>query len=181
MFKVFFTCIVFFISFTISAETDCTSIKPKKPSNCKLSQKDIKDNYEYCCFENYTYFVSCTPYTEELFKTLFDVKDAKKCSTQTKLAEDSESSYSGCESVTTRSKSDWVLTEEDKQNGAEYCCFFKDGNDLEYTAETKESYQAAKALFDAFKIDGDVLDCGKSKAGYINLSVLSFILIILNL
>ena len=177
MFKVFFTCIVFFIRFTISAETDCTFIKPKKPSDCKLSEKDIKDNYKYCCFQNYTYFISCDPYTEEGFKTFFDVKDAKKCSTQTKLAEDKESSYSGCESVTPKSKSDCVLTEEDK----EYCCFFKDGNDLECTAETKESYQAAKVLFDAFKSEGDILDCGTSKAGYINLSVLSFILIILNL
>ena len=181
MFKVFFTYIVFFIRFTISAETDCTFIKPKKPSDCKLSEKDIKDNYKYCCFQNYTYFISCDPYTEEGFKTFFDVKDAKKCSTQTKLAEDKESSYSGCESVTPKSKSDCVLTEEDKQNGAEYCCFFKDGNDLECTAETKESYQAAKVLFDAFKSEGDILDCGTSKAGYINLSVLSFILIILNL
>ena len=74
-----------------------------------------------------------------------------------------------------------VLTEEDKQNGAEYCCFYKEGNDLECTAETKESYKAAKALFDSIKSYGDVLDCGKSKAGYIFLSVLSFILIILNL
>ena len=108
-------------------------------------------------------------------------KGCKKCSTQTKLAEDKESSYSGCESVTPRSKSDCVLTEEDKQNGAEYCCFYKDGNDLECSAETKESYQAAKVLFDALKSEGDVLDCGTSKAGYIYLSVLSFILIILNL
>ena len=180
MFKVFFTCIVFFICLAKSAETDCSYIRPKKPSDCKLSEKDIEDNYKYCCFENYTYFNSCSPYSEEGFKTFFDVKDAKKCSTQSKLAEDSESSYSGCESVTPRSKSDCVLTEEDKQNGAEYCCFFKDGNDLECTAETKESYQAAKALIDAFKMDGYVLDC-KNKAGYIYLSVLSFILIILNL
>ena len=55
---------------------------------------------------------------------------------------------------------------------------------MKCSAETKESYQAAKELFDALKSDGDVLDCGKrkaSKAGYIYLSVLSFILIILNL
>ena len=51
---------------------------------------------------------------------------------------------------------------------------------MECTAETKESYQAAKALFDAFKGDGNVFDC-RNKSGYIYLSVLSFILIILNL
>ena len=45
----------------------------------------------------------------------------------------------------------------------------------------KNLTKQAKVLFDALKSEGDVLDCGTSKAGYIYLSVLSFILIILNL
>jgi len=187
MFKGILVFCAFFIHYT-KAETNCNWINPEKPSDCRLSQNDIAQEYKYCCYEGEP--ASCYRYTQESFQLLFDVKNINRCSTQTKIADDNPISYSGCESVTPRSKSDCVLNQQDKDAGAEYCCYFKDGDEIQCTAETKESYEAGKELIDYLDDGSSVFDCntnaggdkggsGEDGAGFINLSFIYFIFIIL--
>ena len=74
LYRILFIFIVCITLFTTTNEDDCSNITPSKPSDCKLSQNDINNNYKYCCYEESLFGdgYSCVVYTEETYNILFD-------------------------------------------------------------------------------------------------------------
>ena len=175
--------IVFILALIIpnfkTEEKNCWMIDPEKKSDCKLSRDDVTySSYRYCCYEKYNYInkYKCEPYTESEYKKKYGDSIVENCNIR-----GTTSNGNGCEDITPNSKSDCVLKEVDKQDGYEYCCYFVDDEGKKCYSETKETYALGKAIFDEFKEEGDIYDCGINEdiGGYFSLSKLFYVLVIL--
>ena len=84
-----------------------------------------------------------------------------------------------CEYINPNSASDCVLSEGEKAK-YDYCCYVVDDGVKSCSAETKESYEANKIIFDALATKQDVFDC-KNEMGFIFPRIIYFLLVLLNL
>ena len=163
--------LLFVIQNAKSAETDCDKIKPSSAADCKLSAND-KTGFlpkVLCCYEE-DYFNSgfkCQSYSEGLSELKTD-----ECYNETNIP-------NGCEFINPSSASDCVLSESEKAK-YDYCCYVVDDGVKSCSAETKESYEASKIVFDALATKQDKFDC-KNEMGFIFPRIIYFLLILLNL
>lgn len=171
-------------------ERRCFLIIPEKSTECKLSEEDKKSifNYTHCCFkkDNSSSGIrinGCEVKTEKEYQTM--IANGEKCYNEENP--DPKELY-GCESKIPNKASDCVLSNEEKSEGYEYCCYEVLGGEKECSLFTKEEYKLELELFDIVADKGnDVIKCGgddyedKSGAGFINLSIIFLILLILNL
>ena len=168
-------------------EKDCLLIFPEKSSECKLSENDKKTifNYKYCCFKRTNSsgigFNLCEPKTEAEYNVMID--KGEKCYNETNP--DPKELY-GCESKIPNKASDCVLSDEEKSEGYEYCCYEVIEGEKECSLFTKEEYKAEMELLNLFAEEGnDVMQCGgeynNAGAGFINISIMYFLQFILNL
>ena len=161
-------CILLVIQNAKAAETYCEDIKPSSAADCKLSEKEKSYNV-LCCYEE-DYLNSgfkCTPYTKSLSKYKTD-----ECYNETNIP-------NGCEFINPSSASDCVLSESEKDK-YDYCCYVEYDGDKSCSAETKDTYEASKKIFDALATKQDKFDC-KNEMGFIFPRIIYFLLILLNL
>ena len=167
--------ILFYILLVIhnaqAAETNCDKIKPKSAADCKLSNEDKSRPFSkvLCCYEK-DYMNSgfkCESYGQISAEYKTDT-----CYNETNIP-------NTCEFINPNSPSDCVLSKDEKAK-YDYCCYVVDGGDKYCSAETKESYQAAKEVFKAFGTKQDIFDC-KNEMGFIFPRIIYFLLILLNL
>ena len=92
--------------------------------------------------------------------------------------------WNSCEDVTPTKASDCVLSQEDKNNGYELCCYEKIGSLKVCTLDTKESYEKELELLEELGLkDKTIYECNNKvgKAGYMKYSLVLLILILLNM
>ena len=175
-------------------EKRCYFIVPKKSSDCKLSEEDKKSifNYKHCCFKkgnssSLFHINECEAKTEAEYQKM--IANGEKCYNE-ENPDPKESS--GCESKIPNKPSDCVLSNEERNEGYEYCCYEVFEGEKECSLFTKKEYNLELELFNIFSDkENDVLKCGGEKndengdykfgAGLVYLSITSFLLLILNL
>ena len=182
---------IFLVIQKSKAEENCRLIIPNKSSECKLSEKDKQSifNYKYCCFKRAnTSEISlhqCEPKTEAQYKTMID--KGEKCYNEENP--DPKELY-GCESKIPNKASDCVLSDDEKSEGYEYCCYEVIDGEKGCSLYTKKDYELGMELFNLVDDKGNnVIQCGdkdsndrsNARAGFINLSITYFLLLILNL
>ena len=184
-------CILLFIEKIKSAETNCKNIKPKSPTDCKLSTSD-KTQYQYCCYVNYQVAgyrqIECSPLTDDDYQ---DEKSVAKlleyesfvCDKSSTSSTDENTKLKNCHYISPKKASDCVLTEEDKKK-YEYCCYEEIDGVKTCSPYTEESYKEELEYYNIFKNIGDGMkfQCGgdeDNQAGFINISIVFFILLII--
>ena len=193
MFIALFFYILLVFQDSNAEERRCSLIIPKKSSECKLSEEDKKSIFKYthCCFkkDNSTSSIrinSCKAKTEDEYQKM--IANGEKCYNE---ENPDPRELSGCESKTPSKPSDCVLSNEEKDQGYEHCCYEVFEGEKECSLFTKEEYKLELELFKIFADkETDVLQCGgednengdyKFGAGLVYLSITSFLLLILNL
>jgi len=174
-----------------TSQDNCGEIYPSRSRDCVLSEKD-KRTYNYCCYKKDKYeFGSCTPYKteeeiqsekEKLKSTESDIKSFV-CNDKSVTALP-EVTWDGCEDIEPSQASDCVMSQEDKNNGYELCCYEKIGSLKVCTLDTKESYEEELELLEELGLkDKTIYECNNKvgKAGYMKYSLVLLILILLNM
>lgn len=177
--------IIFILFFLIpfSSQENCQDIFASESSECILSEED-KLSYKYCCYVEEDY--GCSPYTEENYLT---DKEKYESSQRTFKCNDAsvkslpEVTWNGCEDISPSKSSDCVMSQEDKNNGYELCCYEKIDSFAVCTLDTKESYQDELDYIKELGLKDDtVYECndkvGEGDAGYVNCSIILLILAI---
>ena len=152
-----------------TAEVDCDQIKPKSAADCKLSEND-KSGFipkKLCCNEK-DYLNSGFKCASYIGSSLLLKND--ECYNETNIPTD-------CEFINPNSASDCVLSEKEKAK-YDYCCYVVDDGVKYCSAETKESYEAAKEVFKVMGTKQDKFEC---KMEFIFPRLIYFLLILLNL
>lgn len=94
-----------------------------------------------------------------------------------------EVTWHGCEDISPSKPSNCVMSQEDKNNGYDFCCYEKFDPIVVCTLDTKESYQDELDIIDEMGLANDTIyECndkiGEREAGYVKYSIVMFILVI---
>ena len=175
---------LFYISFIIpkTIQKDCQYIVPNGPEECILSESD-KQAFKYCCFVKEYGNNRCRPYIEE--KYLADKKRYEESNPPITFVCNDESvtpslrklASKDCEDVSPSKQSDWVMSQKDKDDGYDYCCYERIGTLKVCTLDTKKSYEEELEFIKY--IDDVEYEC-TDKVGKSFFLSLSFIFLILN-
>ena len=173
-------------------EKSCSFIFPKRSSECKLSEEDKRSifNYKQCCFkkDSSSSGISlnhCEAKTEKEYKTM--IEKGEKCYNEENP--DPKEIY-GCESKIPNKASDCVLSNEEKNEGFDYCCYEVYKGEKECNLFTKEEYKLEMELFKIMADEkNDIIKCGNDddynddydESRFINLTYAFFLILILNL
>ena len=172
-----------------TSQDNCEDIVAYRSRDCVLSETD-KRTYNYCCYIKYNYNVAtCKPYTteeeiqkekEKLKSTESDIKSFV-CNDKSVTALP-EVEWDGCEDIEPSQASDCVMSQEDKNNGYELCCYEKIGSLKVCTLDTKESYQVELELINELGLtDSTTYECTDKvgEAGNLKYSIIFLLFIIL--
>ena len=174
-----------------TSQDNCKDIVAYRSRDCVLSETD-KRTYNYCCYKKYNYDVAtCKPYTteEEIQKEKEKLKSTESdiisfvCNDKSVTALP-EVEWDGCEDIEPSQASDCVMSQEDKNNGYELCCYEKIDSLKVCTLDTKESYEEELELLEELGLkDKTIYECNNKvgKAGYMKYSLFLLILILLNM
>ena len=188
---------IIFILFIISKsiQEDCSKIKPTKASDCVLSISD-KILYNKCCYEELSSGSKCNVYgdfdwdNKEYQEKLnqYGTNSAKFVCNEISSSNTPEITWKGCEDITPTSASDCVMSKEDKDHNFAYCCYESLGGLIKTcTLETEQSHQDELEYIEFFGLKDDTTyvcsdKVGKSgQSGFINLSMILFVLFLLSI
>ena len=166
-----FLCLLLVIQNIKTQEVDCEKIKPKSPSDCKLSEND-KSGFipkEYCCYEKEDTEFVCRAYSDFLFQ----YKEGE-CYNETNT-----NIPNTCEFINPSQASDCVLSESEKKK-YDFCCYMVDSGVKSCSAETQESYEITYEIFKAFATKEDIFECkSNNKAGFVYIRLIYLIIFLL--
>ena len=82
-----------------SYPSNCNNIEPKYDTDCKLSSTDLKNNYEYCCYEEFKNLKKCSAMTSLEYNKELNSNNTErldfKCNTNSKASFENDINYSG--------------------------------------------------------------------------------------
>ena len=187
MFVFIIFCLFLFFIIPISTQSNCNDILPSISRDCVLSQTEKQTN-KYCCYKKYN------SGSEEcsLISTEEDYQNEKSklsesgivsfvCNDESVTALP-EVTWDGCEDIEPSQASDCVMSQEDKKNGYELCCYEKIGSLKVCTLDTKESYQVELELINELGLtDSTTYECTDKvgEAGNLKYSIIFLLFIIL--
>ena len=194
MFLLTFTSILLIIK---KSAQDCLwTLWPLKASDCVLSEED-KKSYTYCCFEKEEgeSYGMCNAYSDSSFdKNELQEKYEKYgensnnfiCNDQTVTKQEKpDITWEGCEDISPKKPSDCKMSEEDKAHNYDYCCYESIGGFAGCTLNTEESRQEELEYLKIFELEKSTTykctDSEKSGSGFLNISILLIISIILSI
>ena len=157
------------------------------PSECILSEEE-KEKYNYCCYEKEGRddFGGCSLYGDSNQDKLEQKYQQYGRDSKNFICNDKKltSNWKGCEDVKNPSDpSDCVLSADDKAHHFEYCCYEKIWSATECGLYSEESRKDEIALIEVLAKGTQFLctDEEKGSGGFLNISIILLMLIILSI
>ena len=189
MFVLIIFCLFLFFIIPNSTQNNCGDIYPSRARDCVLSQTDKQTN-KYCCYKKYNYdYEECSIISteeeyqreKERYKSSGSDVISFVCNDESVTALP-EVTWDGCEDIEPSQASDCVMSQEDKKNGYELCCYEKIGSLKVCTLDTKESYQVELELINELGLtDSTTYECTDKvgEAGNLKYSIIFLLFIII--